>query len=74
MSGSVVSSVNLLRHAVSDGEGSRVIATRERQSANTRHTIADCGGCKARAISECMHNCQYSYNLWERGGLKFIFL
>ncbi|WP_256327567.1 hypothetical protein [Segatella bryantii] len=65
MSGSVVSCVNQLRHAVSDGDGRRVIAIRERQSANTRHAIADCGGCKARVISECMHDCQYSYNLWE---------
>ena len=32
----------------------------ERQSANTRHAIADCDGSKAIAT---MHNCQYSYNL-----------
>jgi len=63
MSGGVVSGVNQLRHAVSDGDGSRAIAIRESLSANTRHAIADCGGCKARVISECMHNCQYSYNL-----------
>ena len=56
MSGGVVSGVNQFRHAVSDGDGSRAIAIRERQSANTRHAIADCGGCKARVISECMHN------------------
>ena len=55
MSGDVVSGVNQFRHAVSDGDGSRSIAIRERQSANTRHVIADCGGCKARAINECMH-------------------
>ena len=54
MSGSVVSGVNQFHHAVSDGDGSRAIATRERQSANTRHAIADCGGCKARVISECI--------------------
>ena len=63
MSGGVVSGVNQFRHAVSDGDGSRAIAIRERLSANTRHAIADGGGCKARVISECMHNCQYSYNL-----------
>ena len=74
MSGGVVSGVNQFRHAVSDGDGGRAIAIVERQSANTRHAIADGDGCKARAINECMHNCQYSYNLWERGGLKFIFL
>ena len=50
MSGGVVNGVNQFRHAVSDGDGSRVIATRERQSVNTRHVIADGGGCKARAI------------------------
>jgi len=54
MSGSVVSGVNQFHHAVSDGDGSRAIATRERQSANTRHAIADCGGCKARATNECI--------------------
>ncbi|UKK74126.1 hypothetical protein L6467_06925 [Segatella bryantii] len=54
MSGGVVSGVNQFRHAVSDGDGSRVIAIRERQSVNTRHTIADCGGCKARATNECI--------------------
>ena len=36
MSGGVVSGVNQFRHAVSDGDGSRAIAIRERQSANTR--------------------------------------
>nr|WP_281083763.1 hypothetical protein [Segatella bryantii] len=63
MSGGVVSCVNQFRHAVSDCDGSRAIAIRERQSVNTRHAIADGDGCKARAINECMHNCQYSYNL-----------
>ena len=36
MLGGVVSGVNQLRHAVSDCDGSRAIAIRERQSANTR--------------------------------------
>ena len=63
MLGGVVSGVNQFRHTVSDCDGSKAIAIRESLSANTRHAIADGDGCKARVISECMHNCQYSYNL-----------
>ena len=68
MLGGVVSGVNQLRHAVSDSDGSRAIATRERQSANTRHAIADCGGCKARATNECITT-NTRIICWSRGVL-----